>query len=565
MHTPATDQARPTYSPQLPHSSSFTLNTPHSISSIHSSNPTTSDQPDVADQCHQDERPVSLRETILTPASTQQNLPRSASNSSSFISDQSLHDTSPFIQGFTSETHANRGQPNEERSEVDLSARTLSREESNEDSSGSAQRGLRSDWIAVAESGPEGLGSEWLADSESETQDLGPEWLADSESEAGTIAKSKMSVSEVRSMLTRNRMVVDDAEARVLGQPLIDKAIDIMDDRRNSELSDKKAGKIVETMKFYSTKNETTMLINLWSLLVNEKRFCKMKLASGEEESLSPEEEKEAMQWIKRAWVKDDKLWTKYQAEFFAHTLPEIAKTGDEALDVLLAAVPRIAKPRPDLCIGFDGKAFSARVLEVLEQFGCKLTAEQYLSFFETEAKGADGTLGEASNQCCRGGSGMTKLCRNFFKSTNAWLSVVPSKASSSSQTASAVHSSSTTEIEYPRPDMKSFTFSMALTPDLAVMFVHWAAEMDDYTEIWHQSKLRSYKLDTVDDLRQLHCNIDNVLDWGISNRKRKMEAQCERFLEYIVKLTPAEKTTAGKRAKDTLESSIIKRQKIDS
>ncbi|KAL9030501.1 MAG: hypothetical protein Q9196_001388 [Gyalolechia fulgens] len=294
-----------------------------------------------------------------------------------------------------------------------------------------------------------------------------------------------------------------------------------------------------------SLKNEKTLLVNLWQLLVKETRFCKKKLSSGEQECLSPAEEKEAAAWIRKSWRKDDKLWTKWDAEFFARTLPEIAKTGDDALDGLLEKVPRVKRPKPDICIGFDGEAFSQKL----------------------EAKGADGTIGEAANQCCRGGAAMAKNCRDFYyKATNAWLSVIPSQ-NSSSQPAQQPQPANLT-VEYPRPDMRSFAFSVALSPEIAILFVHWAEETGlnpktkQETEVWHQTKLRTYKHDSQVDIGLLRCNIDNILDWGIATRKRKIEAQCEKYLAHIVGLTTAEKTTAGKRARDALEAATIKRQK---
>ncbi|KAL8932079.1 MAG: hypothetical protein Q9216_006971 [Gyalolechia sp. 2 TL-2023] len=425
----------------------------------------------------------------------------------------------------------------------------------------------------------ERVGPGWLAESESDTEDqLGSEWLAaETEDNPGTVEKSKMPVSEVRNLLRRNRLYVKDEEAAERGKRLVKKATDIMDDKRNSAMTSEKAQEIVEDLRFHSTKNEKTLLINLWGLLVNKKRFAKKILASGEEPILTPDEEAEAAEWIRKAWIKDDRMWTKWDAEFFTNTLPEISTSGDAVLDALLEGVPRVSRPVPDICIGFDGSAFSDRVLAVLEEFGCKLTAEQYLSFFEVEAKGADGTMEEAENQCARGGAAMAKSVRGFFTATNAYIDNASQKAQpscSSSSTQSQPHlSTKAAQSEHPDsnsgPDTTSFAFSLALTPQFATMFVHWAEvtaqdpKTHHQSEIWQQTELRQYFLHDVEHLKLLHTNIDNILDWGCGKRKRMIEAQCEKYAIHMAGLDTAGRKAASKAAKDALENPLIKRQKI--
>ncbi|KAI4265210.1 MAG: hypothetical protein L6R38_009585 [Xanthoria sp. 2 TBL-2021] len=413
-----------------------------------------------------------------------------------------------------------------------------------------------------------GLGHKWIAESESEPENY-------SEEESENINEDNMSVSEVRNMLMRNRMYVNDPEARKRGQILVKKAMEVIDERRISTMTGKEADKIRETLEFFSTKNEKTLLINLWGVLLKETRFSKKKLPSGEEAILSPEEEVEAGLWIEKAWRADDKLWTKWDATFLAETLPEIATTGNSALDELLAKVPRVGKPVPDICIGFDTSAFSTEVMAVLQEFGCTVTTEQWISLFALVAKGADESIDVASNQCSRSGAAMVKNIRDFFKATNAWLSIPPptknsaSRPDQSAQLTQAEQSSQSQQavpaVLYPRPDMQSFAFSAALSPQQVILYVHWAEEIDEDTEIWHQTRLRDYSLYKTEDLEQLRCNLDNIFDWGISTRKRKVEAQCEQYLEHYDKLNAALRKAASKKAKDAVESHCIKRQGTES
>lgn len=65
--------------------------------------------------------------------------------------------------------------------------------------------------------------------------------------------------------------------------------------------------------------------------------------------------------------------------------------------------------------------------------------------------------------------------------------------------------------------------------------------------------------------LKLLRCNIENILDWGIVTRKRRIEARYEEFFAYSVQLNAAEKRTAKNAAKDAIQSAMIKRQIMES
>ncbi|KAI4123843.1 MAG: hypothetical protein LQ341_007141, partial [Variospora aurantia] len=401
----------------------------------------------------------------------------------------------------------------------------------------------------------------------SANQVLGPEWIAGSEDQAESINEENMSVSDVRNLLERNHMYVDDQGAATRGRSLVQKATAIIDERRLSKMTGEEADDILDTIRFHSTKNEKTLLINLWQLLVKKTRFCKRKLASGEEEILSPEEETEAALWIQKTWRADDKLWTKWDANFFSDTLPEIAETGNHFLDHLLEDVPRVAKPVPDICMGFDKTAFDEEVMSTLQRFGFTVTKEQWISIFALEAKGPDEPIAAATNQCCRSGAAMVKRCRDFFKATNAWLSVHPSPNHGGNQATQPAQSSHLQQaahpFTYPRPDMHSFAFSAALNPEQVILYMHWAEETGPDTEVWQQTRLRDYSLYNTGALELLRCNIDNILDWGIATRRRKVEAQCERFSKHYETLSAGQKTVAGKKAKEIVESHVIKRKGV--
>lgn len=156
-----------------------------------------------------------------------------------------------------------------------------------------------------------------------------------------------------------------------------------------------------------------------------------------------------------------------------------------------------MAKPKPDIFIGFDGKAFTDRMRAVLEEFDCRVIAEQFFSFFDLEAKNADGPIAESINQCAKGGAAMVKQFRDLFKAINAWLNVSPAQSNCQRQPTQPQPANTTTG--YSRPDMTSFVFSVALDPEMAIVFVHWAEitgidpKTNQETKIWQQTRLRSF------------------------------------------------------------------------
>ncbi|KAL9034439.1 MAG: hypothetical protein Q9180_005408 [Flavoplaca navasiana] len=386
------------------------------------------------------------------------------------------------------------------------------------ESASQSEQNIGSYWFAGTESDlEEKIGSDWVAGTESDLEGkIQSDWDTDTEGQPLTGKEDKMSVSAIRNLLERNGLLINDPDAAARGAAVIKKAKDIIDQKRHSRMEDDEAEDVKETMEYYSTVNEKTMLVNLWQLLVNKTRFVKKVRDDGTQEMLTAEEEEAAARWIEKAWRKDSHLVGKYDADFRADTIPEISKSGDPVLDTLLEQVPRVDKPKPDIAMGFDKKAFSRPVLEILEQYARSVTSSQFVTFFAIEAKGPDGTFGMAITQCCRVGSAMSKHSLDFWKATDRFLEVEP-----------PAHATT-----YPKPNKKSISFTLALTPELAKMNVHWAEETGPMAQTWHQAELRTYRMDVLDDIRQLRLNLDNIFDWGCGSRMKKITEQAERVAQ---------------------------------
>lgn len=100
---------------------------------------------------------------------------------------------------------------------------------------------------------------------------------------------------------------------------------------------------------------------------------------------------------------------------------------------------------------------------------------------------------------------------------------------------ASSDAASSTTFLgAYPKADMDSFTFSLAIDPDRANLFVHWAKETAPQTTIWHMNRLEPYDFRLPNDYRRLHHDLDNILDWGVGERLQGIKGQLCHIGEHL-------------------------------
>lgn len=106
---------------------------------------------------------------------------------------------------------------------------------------------------------------------------------------------------------------------------------------------------------------------------------------------------------------------------------------------------------------------------------------------------------------------------------------VVPTNDQSQQLTPSTSDATSSISMlgTYPKVDMDSFTFSLAIDPDHANLFVHWAEETAPQTKIWHMNRLEPYNFRLPNHYRRLHHHVDNILDWSVGERlqgiKRKL------------------------------------------
>lgn len=348
------------------------------------------------------------------------------------------------------------------------------------------------------------------------------------------------SVAGVRNVLERNRLYINDRDAETRGQALVDEAKGVLKGFRRSRLDHERAVEARKTVLEYATRDELTFLVNLWAILLDETRQVR-KESDG---PMTAAEEQDAINWIVRAW-KMDNIDANWSSPFPTNSIPPISPTGDKLLDKLLESARRVKNPKPDLTYGITKQGFAEREQEVNEHCSSSLTNGLYHEFFLVEAKSAGKPIEEAENQCCRAGSALVHNRRKFnavavrpIKSrpppNQETQQLTPDPSNDPGNPSEA--SFSVQPSVYPRPDMSSFVFSLAVAPITAIMSVHWAEEKSEQTTVWHMTDLETYSLRRPDDYIMLRRDTDNVLDWGCGKRKREIQDTCEE----IAKMVPA-------------------------
>ena len=249
------------------------------------------------------------------------------------------------------------------------------------------------------------------------------------------------------------------------------------------------------------------------------------------------ENEKEAIQWIETAWEKDH-LRCNWSADFTRGSVPPL-EILDPALKFYTDKAPQVTNPKPDLTYGLLQTAFSKNEQIINETNEASLSVGMVHPFFIVEVKSAEKPIDEAENQCARGGAAMVWLKRKF---NNLAEGTYKDKEAQPGEDGDHLagqmsHNNEEIPIDHYRTDTKSFTFSLAIVPRNARMFVHWAEEAFSkegilLTTNWHANEVHTYNLKFPEPWIELHRDLDNILDWGTLTRKQELTDLCKKILE---------------------------------
>ncbi|KAG8527261.1 uncharacterized protein KY384_008005 [Bacidia gigantensis] len=367
---------------------------------------------------------------------------------------------------------------------------------------------------------------------------------------------STMTTLQVREAVKRSDYNINDYDAaRRIGAGVVTKANGIVDKRRISDFSPL-ASKVKETVEENSNVNEKTFIVELHYALLS-------KTPERKDQDLTEEELMDAHNWIEAEWKKDflKALW---DIDYLSEAKPKIT-TGNEWWDKIIATFPRVKDSRPDISWGYHAGAFTKTQKDTLNALGCRFTTpEVYLQFLAWEAKCLNAPIEDAENQALGGGSTKVNARRRL------------GKAADRVRTAKAIAAKKNVPpVEYPRADpvsthsaqwllrqannshdwQDSIAFSLAVATQSCNLFVHWCEEVNPVYEKWHMTFLRDYSFHQTDRIALLHHNLDNIMDWGVGARKRKILEDLDLILDNEppisdIVLSPAKKQPPAKKQK---------------
>ena len=175
--------------------------------------------------------------------------------------------------------------------------------------------------------------------------------------------------------------------------------------------------------------------------------------------------------------------------------------------------------------------------------------------FFTVDGKGCSHSIEAAENQAQRSGATMVaaraglndkakgKLEVAMPEHQNASTSALADTAAINDATAidpssTATHATADTILLGPQlyetnqedlgPDIESFAFTCSWTPQMAKLHVHWREYRPNGIKIYHMNCLGIYRMGVDSDLRAFRSDVHNILDWGISAKRRDILKELE-------------------------------------
>lgn len=297
----------------------------------------------------------------------------------------------------------------------------------------------------------------------------------------------------------------DNADAETRHPSIFEKARQIYNDERGSLMTSASAKKVLEKRQKYEGRNEDTFVANVWCNLMKEHRTL---------------EDPDVKTMIIRDW-KDDHLDANVNLIFRPTSLENLKTSTNPTTVGLLNQLDRLRIPKPDLTFGLSKEAFTQNQ-QLVNKARSNLTGISpgiWHPFFLVEFKGGKIPIEEAETQSCRGGAAMIHALRQLLQEADKPIE---------------------------NADAATLCFSLALTPSIARLHVHWAEFDGNESLKFHQHTLEEYLMRDQDHLRRLRAHVDNIFDWGILRRKREVQE----ILDIIAQKPPSSKRSRSKKQK---------------
>ena len=345
-------------------------------------------------------------------------------------------------------------------------------------------------------------------------------------SNAGSTSKKSSNVRETRELFEINNLLIGDVDAAERCSSLIEEAKEVLKGHRNSAMKTVSLKKAAATYGRLKQRNETTFMIEMWKHFIKEAREVAEEICV--DTSSSQDDQNNRREWISRTWAQDN-LDYNYDQEFKENSIPTVEVGNDpqriESRTAALSSCPKLKNPKPDMAFGLTKSAFTTFQRDTNIQYSnlAQVSPGILHTFFVVEGKGTGGSLQQARNQACRAGAAVVSVTRQLI--------------------AISCHNVIDTGV-----DPRTMAFSLAMTPSTAHISVHWAETTKEGETFYHMQFLEGYILEKSEDIRALRHDIDNILDWGVLNRKTKICEILDKIKERTIKPVPTGTASSKKR-----------------
>lgn len=317
--------------------------------------------------------------------------------------------------------------------------------------------------------------------------------VKDSGSEA---SKDGDTVRAMTALLRKRSYLIEDNQARKLYEGFLDKAKDLVNGGRYSDMKPASIEAIKTIYGHARTANEATFLTHFWSELMKKTRTVR---ASGAEDNSQLTE----MTWYSSMVMSHiDQLFRSASVAAIPETDPTIIKLLDD--------IPKIRIPKPDMLFGLIPEQWCSRqqiaVMDRYPEFA-KPNFDLALPWFIVEGKSVEGNIEKAVVQAARAGAALVASWRGL----------------------DAIAGSQSLE---DGPDRRSYVYSLCLSVRAAVISVHWAEVEKGQVVAYHMHMVTQYLLPDTQTFTNLRRDVNNILDWGADIRKQMVVG----MLDSIIK-----------------------------
>ena len=307
----------------------------------------------------------------------------------------------------------------------------------------------------------------------------------------GSSQAAKASPQEIRDTLEHHNFLIDDSFSRKDHPEMIVGATKVIDGRRPSAIGPEELEDLISTLINEEFANEDTFIDLLWWRILGESRMVP-----------SVELPREALgddQWTSRSWREDFLLHNRNRQFRIGCLLP--LATENESVKQLIASLPRLSIPKPDLAWGVTKFAFTKAEHNINETYPMFThpSSKRYHVFLVVEFKSDDGSLGAAKNQASRTAGALMHGLR-CLQDCSPHKAVVKGV------------------------DDRSWMYSLALDTHGAELFVNWVYVEDDGTPVYHMHSIAGYTMKDGSHLANLNKHIANIMEWGIGERLNRIK-----------------------------------------